>query len=75
MAIEEIDKLSEQHVATRKAFLSEMLCLRFPVPRGATEGVALLTWPENFGSLFYRTRTLLPKTFELDTVIWLEMAK
>lgn len=27
---EEIDMLSEQGIATRKAFLSEMLCLRFP---------------------------------------------
>jgi HKD family nuclease len=30
VVVEEIDNLSEQHVATRKAFLSEMLCLRFP---------------------------------------------
>jgi hypothetical protein len=28
--VEEIDRLREEGVPTRKAFLSEMLCLRFP---------------------------------------------
>jgi hypothetical protein len=30
VVVEEIDRLAERQIATRKAFLSEMLCLRFP---------------------------------------------
>lgn len=30
IVVEEIDRLREERVPTRKAFLSEMLCLRFP---------------------------------------------
>jgi hypothetical protein len=30
IAVEEIDRLAQDKVPTRKAFLSEMLCLRFP---------------------------------------------